>query len=85
MLSDPIHIAELATLLAEVRSDRLLSVDQAAEYLGASRADLENWTRDHLIPCEHVGDQLVFRLADLVDWEIRARLEIDHPVSRARP
>lgn len=76
MLAELIPLEQLRTLLNEVQSDRLLSIGEAAQYLVVEIDDLRGWAAEELIPCERVADQLVFRLRDIVRWEVEGRLQL---------
>ena len=56
---------ELENEIAAGKSDRLLTIDQAAELLGVNRSTLWKWAkRDYLKPIE-VGGKRRYRLSDV--------------------
>ena len=56
---------ELENEIADGKSDRLLTIDQAAELLGVNRSTLWKWAkRDYLKPIE-VGGKRRYRLSDV--------------------
>ena len=56
---------ELENEIADGKSDRLLSIDQAAGLLGVNRSTLWKWAkRDYLKPIE-VGGKRRYRLSDI--------------------
>ena len=76
MLAEPLTLERVRSLLADVRSDRLLDLHEAAKYLEIQPDELQHWGEEDLIPCEHVGGQLIFRLREIVRWEVEGRLRL---------
>jgi len=51
-----------------MESNRLLNVEEAAEYLALHPETLRQWARRGELPCYKVGGRWKFRLADLDDF-----------------
>ena len=52
----------------ESRDDRLLSVQEAAEFLRCNPETLRRWARQRRVPASKLGDRWVFRLQRLQEW-----------------
>ena len=76
MLAEPITLERLRSLLADIQSDRLMGLQETAEYLKVQPDELQGWADEDLIPHEHVAAQLIFRLREIVRWEVDGRLQL---------
>ena len=76
MLAEPLTLERVRSLLEDVRSDRLLDLQETAAYLEIQPDELRRWVEEDLIPCEQVGGQLIFRLREIVRWEVEGRLRL---------
>ena len=76
MLAEPVTLEQVRSLLADVQSDRLMDLQQTAEYLEVVPDELQRWIDEDLIPCEHVAGQPIFRLREIVRWEVEGRLRL---------
>jgi hypothetical protein len=62
---------DLLQLLAEARSDELMSLGQAAQRLGVVPSQLAAWVVEGLIHADRLDDVLVFRRRDIAEWLLR--------------
>ena len=50
-------------------SDKILSLSEASELLGASETTVKRWAREHLIKSTKNGDQFEFPESDLLKYK----------------
>ena len=79
MISEPVTLEELAGVLAELRSDRLLGVAEVATRLEVTPDQVRRWADEGLLPCERVGGRLVFRFSSVLNWEVLGQLRLRTP------
>jgi len=85
-LRDVLTFSRFGQLVKDSEADRLLSVDQAAERLGATAKELRAWAAQHLVPAELVGGQYVFRPRALLTWLFdRGGFDFDLQRTPAKP
>lgn len=65
------NLDDVLGILADVQSDRLLTVPEVAVRLDVEPAEVRRWASDGLLPVERIGRQFVFRLNQIVEWEFR--------------
>jgi excisionase family DNA binding protein len=63
--------AQALDLLRLAKSDRLLSLLEAAEQLGVGEEQVRQWVEADLLPFRLVGGTYVFELVKLIEWQLR--------------
>lgn len=58
----------LRTRKEETQNKELLNATEASEYLGISRASLNRYVRQGLIPCRQVGRKRIYSKPALDKW-----------------
>jgi predicted site-specific integrase-resolvase len=76
MLSEPVSLESLRSLLDDFESDRLMSLADAADYLEVDADELRGWARAGLIPSQRVAGRFVFKVRDVVRWEVDGRIRL---------
>ena len=76
MLAEPLTLEQVRSLLADVQLDRLLGLEETAEYLEVPPGQLETWVKERLIPHENVSGLPIFRLREVVRWEVEGRQQL---------
>ncbi|MFH1921021.1 MAG: hypothetical protein ABIP48_14220 [Planctomycetota bacterium] len=75
-MPEPVTLDRLRSPLADVQSDRLLDLQETALYLEVQPDELEGWVDENLIPHELVAGQPIFRLREIVRWEVEGQLRL---------
>ena len=58
---------------------RLMDVQETAEYLDVQPDELQGWADEDLIPHAHAAGPLIFRLREIVRWGVEGRLRLGAP------
>ena len=79
MIQEPILLAELAGIVAQLRDGRLLSLTETAAELDIEPAEAKRLARRGILPAQSVAGRIVIEYGDLLQFELRHHLRTQRP------
>jgi len=70
---------ELNELVAELQSSELIGTAEVARRLDVTPEEVREWAAGCILPCQKVSGRLVFKLADIVRWQLEGIERLSAP------
>ena len=79
---EPATLHELSDLISELQSSELIGSAEVAARLEVTPEEIRGWAIRGILPFQRVSGRLVFRLADILRWELDGIERLGDPLAR---
>ena len=75
----PANLHELSDLVSQLQSSELICTAAVAARLEVTPQEIRAWASRGILPSQRVSGRLVFKLADILRWEIEGLERLSGP------